>query len=240
MDLETYSRQHPHFYGDGAAMPPLREALAGRAGTFLDIGTGDGSKLEALLRTGLLEGFDRIIGVDLSPVRIDHLHARLPQVEGLVADACSLPLEDASVDVLYSDQVIEHVPDDNEMALEIARVLKKGGSAIIGSVLRSPGAWYIYKVDGERRLDPTHVREYSNAVDYGSVFVRAGLRVTSTLCVPLNFPVADLLLRLLIKFGLIAPAFALTLYSKLPFSQLLRRPRLTIPRYELVYAFVEK
>jgi SAM-dependent methyltransferase len=48
-----------------------------------------------------------------------------------IADALSLPLADASVDLVVAEHVVEHVLDPFRMAAEIERVLRPGGLALI-------------------------------------------------------------------------------------------------------------
>lgn len=47
------------------------------------------------------------------------------------ADICDLPFEDNSYDVIFCNHVLEHIPDDTKAMLELFRVLKKGGMAIL-------------------------------------------------------------------------------------------------------------
>lgn len=47
------------------------------------------------------------------------------------ADICDLPFEDDSFDVILCNHVLEHIPNDHQAMLEIFRVLKKGGWAIL-------------------------------------------------------------------------------------------------------------
>jgi SAM-dependent methyltransferase len=50
----------------------------------------------------------------------------------LIADVTSLPVADESLDVVYADQVLEHVIDIHKAANEIQRVLRVGGILVIG------------------------------------------------------------------------------------------------------------
>src|SRR5207302_4567639 len=56
---------------------------------------------------------------------------RVPDAELLQADACALPLADASVDVAVSANLLEHVPDDRRALAESFRILRPGGRAVI-------------------------------------------------------------------------------------------------------------
>lgn len=66
----------------------------------------------------------RVIGLDVDPVvhsndALDEAHCITP--------GGGLPLPDASVDLIYSYAVLEHVEHPAELAAEIARVLRPGG-----------------------------------------------------------------------------------------------------------------
>lgn len=47
------------------------------------------------------------------------------------ADICNLPFDDNSVDVIFCNHVLEHIPDDTKAMQELFRVLRKGGVAIL-------------------------------------------------------------------------------------------------------------
>lgn len=47
------------------------------------------------------------------------------------ADLCDLPFDDGFFDLLLSSHVLEHLPDDTSALSELARVLRRGGRAVI-------------------------------------------------------------------------------------------------------------
>ena len=47
------------------------------------------------------------------------------------ASGLALPLADASVDVCYSSNVLEHVPDPERMAEEMLRVTRRAAPSIL-------------------------------------------------------------------------------------------------------------
>jgi SAM-dependent methyltransferase len=108
----------------------ILRALEPRPGGLLvDLGCGDGAftaEVGRVLRAG------RIVGVEF----VDSLarSAADAGVEVLVADlGRRLPLEDASVDVVHSNQVIEHLPGTDHFMAEIRRILKPDGYAVIST-----------------------------------------------------------------------------------------------------------
>lgn len=100
---------------------------------ILEIGTGTGAMLHALLERGA-----RARGVELRQDLIDEAHrwygADLP-VQRVAGTA--LPFPDASFDVVLSLDVLEHIPDTDAHLAEVARVLRPGGSYLV----QTPNKW---------------------------------------------------------------------------------------------------
>ena len=86
----------------------------------------------------------------------------------VVADLTALPFEDASFDLVLCSHVLEHVPDDRAAMAEMARVLARGGEAIVQSPVNHDQTWGTYEdpslTDPEERLtrfsQADHVRVY--------------------------------------------------------------------------------
>lgn len=72
-----------------------------------------------------------LIGVDLIASGLRKAHALVPQARLLQADACALPLRDASVDAALSANLLEHVADDVRALSELRRVLRPGARAVV-------------------------------------------------------------------------------------------------------------
>jgi SAM-dependent methyltransferase len=111
-----------------------RRAIVDRVGTLtpgatvLDIGCSTGYLLE-----DLHEAYPgaSLIGIDLVAAGLLKAHRAAPAARLLQADACALPLADASVDAVVSANLLEHVPDDVRALREIARVLRPGRRAVL-------------------------------------------------------------------------------------------------------------
>ena len=238
-DWDRYAEQSRYF-GAPHEVPGLESALAASSGTFVEVGCGDGNLLVHLSARGLLERFGRILAFDVSPERVERCRQLGTAAQFAVGDACDLAMPADSADFVLSDQVIEHVPDDRLMAREIARVLRSGGRAVVGSVTKAPWAWYFYRCNGRWVLDPTHVREYRNAPDYSEIFAGAGLHVESVTSRPVAFPLADLVLRVMTRSGLLRGSGVAARSGRSPLVRRLSKARLPLPGYRLIWAFLRK
>lgn len=105
--------------------------LAG--GSVLEVGCGLG-----LYLTRLAARAGRAVGVEYEAGRAAEAGRRSAPASVLVGANESLPFEDASFDVVLSNEVIEHVGDDRASAAELVRVLRPGGRL----VLFCPNRWY--------------------------------------------------------------------------------------------------
>ena len=95
-----------------------------RATTVMDLGCGAGDSVE------LFRAFDaevRWVGVDIeeSPEVAERTRG---DAEFVTFDGEHLPFDDASFELIYCKQVLEHVERPRELLREVARVLEPGGS----------------------------------------------------------------------------------------------------------------
>jgi SAM-dependent methyltransferase len=111
-----------------------RRAMLARLGelppspTVVDIGCSTGYLLEDLRRSIPAAS---LIGVDLVAGGLRKAHANVPEAQLLQADACALPLEDASADAIVSANLLEHIPDDGRALSEMRRILRPGARAVV-------------------------------------------------------------------------------------------------------------
>lgn len=134
----------------------LIRRFVGRATTFLEIGAGD-----AAVAIGVAPFVGRATAVDVTDALVpaDGLPGNFAF---LVFDGFDLPLEDASVDFVYSNDVVEHLhPEDVQDHLRaVHRVLRPGGRYLCVTPNRLSGPH-----DVSRHFATTpqgfHLREYT-------------------------------------------------------------------------------
>jgi ubiquinone/menaquinone biosynthesis C-methylase UbiE len=116
-------------------------------GTALEIGCGTGFFLLNLKQAGVL---DKAHVSDLSPgmvqAAIRNGTALGFDVEGRVADAESIPYDDATFDLVVGHAVLHHIPDVELAIREVLRVLKPGGRFVFAGEPTTVGDWYARKL----------------------------------------------------------------------------------------------
>lgn len=102
---------------------------------ILEVGCGTGNILTYLSQTKECLGY----GIDIDRTSIEKVlelaQHRKTSVNVQIASGFCLPYKDNSLDVVYSEGVIEHFPRDkmNQMIAEHTRVCKSGGKVIIST-----------------------------------------------------------------------------------------------------------
>ena len=117
---------------------PLKLGPIGEGMVVADIGCGAG--MDLLLAAKAVGPGGHAIGIDMTEAMAARARgsaraAGLQNVQVRLGDAMSLPLADASVDVVISNGVLNLTPDKSVAYAEVFRVLKPGGRFLYADII---------------------------------------------------------------------------------------------------------
>ena len=138
----------------------LEEAKRSLAGActprVLDVGCGTGALSEQLL-AALPDC--RLTGIDLSPAMVERARIRLAaRAEVIEGDAERLPFHDESFDLVVCNDSFHHYPDPDRAAFQMWRVLRRGGTLVMGDAWQPAparsimNAWMPFSHEGDVRI----------------------------------------------------------------------------------------
>ncbi len=112
---------------------PIRYADLQPGEAVLDVGSGAG--IDTFLAANKVGPTGRVIGLDMTPEMIDRARANqrilgLTNVEFRLGQMENIPLDDASVDAVISNGVINLSTEKGQTFQELHRVLKPGGRLV--------------------------------------------------------------------------------------------------------------
>jgi ubiquinone/menaquinone biosynthesis C-methylase UbiE len=163
-------------------------ASLGEGETVLDLGSGSG--MDACYARLLAGPTGRVIGVDFTA-------AQLAKARRLVAEAGlvnvefhdgrieSLPVDDASVDCVISNGVINLSPDKARVFAEAARVLRPGGRLALADIVSEKRLAESIVCNAD--LWASCIGGATQQDDYRRLIEQAGLRVVQTRANPYEF-----------------------------------------------------
>lgn len=93
-------------------------------GRGLDLGCGDGTILQRILTH---VGPREVVGIDLDPRETEAARATGLYTAVHTGPASAIPEPDGTFDFVFSNSVLEHIPELAPVFAEVARVLKPGG-----------------------------------------------------------------------------------------------------------------
>ncbi len=111
-------------YGQDRRLEMVRGFVDLDDARILDVGCGIGTYVRRFRRYS-----DDVHGIEVEPERVAQASAELPNIVTAVGEA--LPYPDDNFDLVFSNEVIEHVDDDRATAAEMVRVAKPGGTIVV-------------------------------------------------------------------------------------------------------------
>ncbi len=129
----------------------------------LDLGCGTGWFTGAIADQA---GAQRAIGLDLSPGMLEYARAaNKTSIEWLAADAEAIPLPDHSVDLIFSNLMIQWAENPAQVLRECQRILRPGGQLLVSTLLDGTlrelkEAWYSADPDHQ------HVNRFETESDF--------------------------------------------------------------------------
>ena len=129
----------------------------------LDVGCGEGRFAAELARRGFA-----VVGVDVAEEPLRRARAREPGLELRIVPAEGRwPLADASFDLVWAGETIEHVADTVGWLSEVHRVLRAGGRLLLSTPAHGRLRMLALALSGtrfDRHFDPRadHLRFYSS------------------------------------------------------------------------------
>jgi SAM-dependent methyltransferase len=110
--------------GQDRRLEMVRKFVPLKGKKILDVGCGIGLYLKAFQRFS-----NKLYGVEIDEKRAREASKIVPNIT--IAPAEKLPFEDEMFDIVFSNEVLEHVNDDRKAIEEAVRVLKPGGHIVI-------------------------------------------------------------------------------------------------------------
>ncbi len=139
-----------------------RALASAGAATALDVGCGEGELTATLAGAGVA-----VVGIDVAEEPLRRARARHQGLDlRLVPGEGPWPLEDASFDIVWSGETIEHVADTAAWLSEVRRVLRSEGSLLLSTPAHGRLAVLAMALSGgafDAHFDPRseHLRFYT-------------------------------------------------------------------------------
>lgn len=141
--------------------------------TILDVGAGTGVFSQALSRR---YGKSRVLALDLAPRMLAQARRRKGWFsrQGFVCgDAESLPIADASIDLIFSNFTLQWCSELDRTFAEFRRVLRPGGLLMFSTL--GPDTLKELRQSWRAVDDAPHVHDFLDMHDIGDALLRAGL-----------------------------------------------------------------
>lgn len=122
------------FYDDAVIGRLLEAGLLNESVTLVDLGAGDG-----YLSRAVSPKVKKVIAVDISGEMLKQLAKKaagegLSNIRTIESDACDMPLEDESVNLVCANMFLHHIEEPVLAVREMYRILKPGGRVFLADL----------------------------------------------------------------------------------------------------------
>ena len=100
--------------------------LVSHANSILDMGCGEGTRLNLLAKKG-----QKAVGIDISGKAIELAKKKYPKLDFKQGNLEKLPFRNECFDLVYSAFVFEHLDNPEKVLKEGLRILRKGGRFLV-------------------------------------------------------------------------------------------------------------
>jgi SAM-dependent methyltransferase len=129
----------------------------------LDVGCGS---------SRIIQDLPQAIGLDLLLSKLRYLRTRHRRL--LQGSIFALPFRDSTFDAVICSEVIEHIPDTPEVMGEMTRVLRQGGTLIVGTPDYGRYLWWIIEWIYGKLLPGAYAQEHITHYTRDSLAARLG------------------------------------------------------------------
>ncbi len=144
--------------------------------TVVDLGSGTGFFTDLLAST-----YQQVIGLDISTEMLRFSQAnRNKKIAWIEADAHKIPLQDSSIDFIYSNLVIQWCEPLDVAIDEMLRVLKPGGLIIFTTLV--DGTLHELKSSWRQVDDDQHVIDFKTVTELNQLFTRNNAKILEQKC----------------------------------------------------------
>lgn len=160
------------YFDESVIIKAMEQSIPSSEMTVVDLGTGTGFVAAALARRTR-----RVIGIDASPTMLTVARRNLRKqdiknVEFIAGAGEHLPIDSGSVDMVFGNMVLHHIPEPPRAFTEIFRVLKNGGSVILTDLDKHSYEWFRETMaDYWLGFDRQEVRKWMDDAGFDSVRV---------------------------------------------------------------------
>ena len=136
---DDWDRLQASLFRDGVREVAIRKAYLRPEMVVADVGSGTG-----FIASGLAPLVSKVYVLDGSPKMLEMARRNLQafgNLEFREADGLALPLPDSSLDAVFANMYLHHMPEPIAAIREMARILRPGGRLVITDMDTHPYAW---------------------------------------------------------------------------------------------------